>query len=188
MLSGVETGVSRFSATPAKNLRKTHMRKAPMKNVVVVVLSLFAASCSVLPSTDTIMNTRLTTGGLLGAAVGGALGGYAGSYVGGGIAQTMAIAGGALIGGVSGYSIGERLYPSDVAAYDATARTAIAQARDGEIRGWSNPDTGNGGIVRPVRTFIAQNGATCRDYRSTFAFPDGAVSADGTACKQANGD
>ncbi len=164
------------------------MIKTPMKNVVVVVLSLFAASCAMLPNTDTIMNTRLTTGGLLGAAVGGALGGYAGSYVGGGIVQSLAIAGGALAGSVSGYSIGERLYPSDVAAYDATARTAISEARDGEIRGWSNPDTGNSGIVRTVRTFTAQNGATCRDYRSTFSFPDGALSADGTACRQANVD
>ena len=163
------------------------MKKTAMKNVVVVVLSLFAASCAIPPNTDSVMNTRLTAGGLLGAAVGGALGGYAGSYIGGGIAQTMAIAGGALIGGVSGYSIGERLYPSDVAAYNATAETALAQARDGEIRGWSNPDTGNSGIIRPVRTFTAQNGAICRDYRSTFAFNDGALSADGTACKQANG-
>ncbi len=164
------------------------MRKTSMKNVVVVVLSLFAASCAMLPNTDTIMNTRLTTGGIIGAAAGAAFGGYAGSYIGGGIVQTMAIAGGALIGGVSGYSIGERLYPSDVAAYDATTKTALAKARDGEIRGWSNPDTGNSGIVRPVRTFTAQNGATCRDYRSTFSFKDGAVSADGTACKQATGD
>lgn len=164
------------------------MKKTAMKNVVVVALSLFAASCAGLPDTGTIMNTRLTPAGLLGAAAGGALGGYAGSYIGGGIAQTMFIAGGALIGGVSGYSIGERLYPSDMAAYDATAKTALAQARDGEIRGWSNPATGNSGIIRPVRTFTAQDGATCRDYRSTFAFNDGAVSADGTACRQANGD
>ncbi len=164
------------------------MKKTAMKNVVVVVLSLFAASCAMLPNTSDIMNTRLTAAGLVGAAVGGALGGYAGSYVGGGIVQTLAIAGGALSGSISGYSIGERLYPSDVAAYDATAKTAIAQARDGEIRGWSNPDTGNSGIIRPVRTFVAQNGATCRDYRSTFSFPDGAMSAEGTACRQANGD
>jgi len=160
------------------------MKKASMKNVVVVGLAVFAASCGSIPD---IRDMQLSRGGVLGAVIGGAAGGYAGTYIGSGITQTLAIAGGALLGTTYGYSIGDRLYPSDLFAYDATAKKALAQAPDGSISGWSNPDTGNSGIFRPTRTFTAQSGMMCRSYRSTFAFGDGAKSAEGTACKGEDG-
>jgi len=173
-----------FSATPIKNEGERSMKKASMKNVVVVAMALTAVSCGY---GQDFQDMRLSRGGLLGAVAGGAVGGYAGSYVGSGITQTLAIAGGALLGVTYGYSIGDRLYPSDLFAYEATARKALAQAPDGQISGWSNPDTGNSGIFRPTRTFTVQSGRTCRNYRSTFAFGDGTESAEGTACMWEDG-
>ena len=152
-----------------------------MKKLVVAALALSVAAC--VHQED----SRMSTGGLVGAAIGAAAGGLIGAQFGGGLGQMLFIASGVAVGGSGGYMVGERMLGSDWALYDDTARTALSTSQDGEIKSWSNPDTGASGIIRPTRSFRTQSGMQCRDYRSTVAVKDMVQSGDGTACLDPDG-
>lgn len=124
---------------------------------------------------------------LAGAAAGAVIGGYAGAHFGGGIGKWAYIAGGALIGGASGYEAGRILKESDMVLYRGSAEKALADTSTSAPVNWSNPDTGNSGVFRPTETFQALNGQTCRHFRSTVAFSDAVESGSGTACHTSNG-
>lgn len=132
-------------------------------------------------------------GGVAGAMVGALAGGHAGAKFGGGLGQALFILTGAVTGASVGYEAGTILYPSDQAAYDNNARVALNENINGKISDWVNPETGNSGIFTPVKTFIATNGRTCRDYRSTLALKAHEnkkriiAHQFGTACQQKDG-
>lgn len=132
-------------------------------------------------------------GGFAGAIVGALAGGYAGAEFGGGLGQTLFISAGAYTGASVGYEAGIILYPSDQAAYDNNAHVALNESINGKISDWINPQTGNSGIFTPTKTFLASNGRTCRNYRSTLALKTqenqtGVIAHQkGTACQQADG-
>jgi surface antigen len=156
---------------------------------IAVLLSLFAlTSCS-----KNMDAQNVNFGGLAGAALGALAGGFAGAEFGGGLGQTLFISAGAMSGASVGYEAGTILYPSDQAAYDNNARIALNTSINGEVSEWANPDTGNSGIFTPTKTFIANNGRSCRSYRSTLALraqwsQRGIVThQEGTACQQADG-
>jgi surface antigen len=142
----------------------------------IVLIALLAAGCG----------GRMSTSEMVGAGLGLAAGGAIGYQFGGGLGQALSTAAGALIGGTAGYVIGRRLSPSDRAEYDRTAQQALAEAPDGGLRDWSNPSTGNSGIIRPVRSYHT-DGRLCRQYRATVAFDRDVLSGTGTACLQADG-
>lgn len=135
----------------------------------------------------------VSVGAVAGAVVGGVAGGMIGAEFGGGLGQTLFMGAGALIGAGVGYEAGNILYPSDQAAYDNNARLALASQADGSLNQWSNPETGNGGIFIPTRTYVSSGGRPCRDYRATLALKTkeaetGVIAhQNGTACQQADG-
>ncbi len=124
---------------------------------------------------------------LAGMAAGAALGGFAGAQFGGGFGQWAYMAGGAIIGGIGGFEAGRILRESDLVLYNGAAEKAFADKSNGKTMNWSNPETGLSGAFRPTQTFQAQNGQTCRHFRSTVAFADAVESGDGTACYEADG-
>ncbi|MEK9722580.1 MAG: RT0821/Lpp0805 family surface protein [Rhodospirillaceae bacterium] len=126
----------------------------------------------------------LEMGGTLGGA---AAGGYIGAQFGGGLAQTMFIATGVLVGGSVGYNASRMLDGSDQASYESTVRQALNESADGQVVRWNNPETGRTGIFRPVASYRRADGQTCRKYRSSVVFDDGVFSGGGTACQLANG-
>jgi surface antigen len=130
-----------------------------------------------------------STSSLIGAAIGAAAGGIVGWQFGGGIGHILATAAGAGIGAGAGYLGGPLLLPSDQAAYEKTARSALASAPDGKIVSWQNVQTGSSGIFRPTRSFSDDSsGFYCRDYRATVAVKSGMVRGTGTACETASGE
>jgi surface antigen len=47
---------------------------------------------------------------------------------------------------------------------ERSAQLALEYTTDGGSRGWSNPDTGTTGTIRPTRTFQQADGTYCREY------------------------
>jgi len=136
---------------------------------------------------------KANLGGLAGAMVGAIAGGHVGAEFGGGLGQALFIVAGSTTGAIIGFEAGTVLYPSDQAVYDNNARVALNETINGKISDWVNPETGNSGIFIPVKTFIASNGRTCRDYRSTMALKTPGIQKGviahqkGTACQQKDG-
>lgn len=158
------------------------------KKTTIMALCLLA-----LTACADVEGPTLSLGGLAGAVVGGVAGGVAGAQFGGGIGQTLFMGTGALAGAAIGYDAGSILMPSDQAAYDGNARTALNQAADGDVRSWSNPETGNGGIFTPTASYLTVDGRSCRTYRATLALknptggPGVIARRNGAACQQADG-
>ena len=133
-------------------------------------------------------NLDMTREEILGAAAGAAAVGAIGYSLGGSTwISSILAAGGAAVGGTGGLMFTRALLGSDRAAYDKTAQRGLASAKDGQILDWQNPDTGNSGIFRPVRSFRIADGRLCRQYCTTVAFPKDVFSGTGMACQGADG-
>ena len=52
---------------------------------------------------------------------------------------------------------------SDGTLASRLVQTALENPPDGTTRRWSNQQTGNGGAITPLRTYVSERG--CRDYR-----------------------
>ena len=153
-----------------------------MKKIAIVVLALSTGGCA-----QDMSLPKMSMPGLIGASAGAAIGGWAGYQFGGGLGQLAYTTVGAIVGGAGGYIAGEQLLPSDLALYQNTAQKGLSESPDGQTLSWHNPETGNQGVFRPVRSFVAMNGRSCRHYRTTVAFTDGFASGDGTAYQAADG-
>ena len=157
------------------------MRLTKYLFISIIIVTLNGCSSSI----DQIEEmTWLELGGTLGGAV---LGGYTGSQIGAGIGQVLYMTTGVLVGGSTGYAVSRTLGPSDRAYYRSRIQKALADAADGEIIHWKNPETGRDGIFRAVNSYTHLNGQQCRKYRASVVFNDGVYSGGGIACQIANG-
>lgn len=152
-----------------------------MKKVIVLVAALSLGACA------NSGGMKMSTSGLAGAVVGGGVGALAGSMFGGGTGQLLFTILGGIGGAGAGYAFGESLDNSDMQTFEQSTRHAMDTASDGQLVSWSNPATGVVGSVTPIRTYVAQNGEYCRDYRATVAAPEGVGVATAKACKVAGG-
>ena len=121
-------------------------------------------------------------GGLGGAAIGG----LAGSQVGNGNGQLAATAAGTLAGFLLGAEIGSSLDKAD----EMYAEQAAVEARNvplGQPVPWSNMQTGNRGVVVPVRDGYTQSGDYCREYQQTVYVGGRKQKAYGAACREPDG-
>ncbi len=112
----------------------------------------------------------------LGTGAGAVLGGVVGGEVGDGTT-------GVLIGGVLGAVLGREVARRMEAADEQNAVSAL---ESNEPRSWSNPDTDADYRVNPTETFRS-NGRVCREYTTTVRIEGELETAEGTACKQADG-
>lgn len=122
----------------------------------------------------------------IGTAGGAVLGGVLGSKVGGGSGQLWATGAGALLGAFVGSSIGQSLDRADQ-AYHAQAVERAYSAPIGQTISWSNPESGHSGSVTPVREGRTGSGNICREYQQTIVIDGQAETANGTACREADG-
>ncbi len=150
-----------------------------MKKITAIVLAASLGGCA---------NVDMTGQEMLGAADGAAIGGAVGYGLGSTtFVSSLLAVGGVAAGGTGGFLLTRALRGGDLAAYDKTAQKGLASAEDGQILDWQNPETGNSGIFRPVRSFRTADGRLCRQYRATVAFPKEVVSGVGMACQGADG-
>jgi surface antigen len=125
-------------------------------------------------------NEKALIGGIGAAAAGGLLG--AAFHLG-----PAGIIGGALLGGLAGGAIGNRMDAADKQQQAQAAQRAFETAPSGQSVPWRNPDTGHNGLVTPVRTYQASNGQYCREFQQTITVGGENHNAYGTACRQPDG-
>jgi surface antigen len=149
------------------------------KKIAAIVLALSLGGCA---------NVDMSREEMLGAAAGAAAGGFLGYQIGGGLIMNSLFATlGTVAGGAAGLYATQALMGSDRVAYDQTAQKGLNESNDGEVVNWRNPETGNSGIFRPVRSFYLADGRYCRQYRATVSFEKNVRSGAGMACRQDNG-
>jgi surface antigen len=113
-----------------------------------------------------------TAGGLLGAAF----------HLG-----PAGIIGGALLGGLAGAAVGDRMDAADKKQQSQAAQKAFETTPSGQSVAWRNPDSGNSGTVTPLRTYQASGGQYCREYQQTIMIGGEKHQAYGTTCRQPDG-
>jgi hypothetical protein len=62
------------------------------------------------------------------------------------------------------YDLYELMSDSDVALAVETMQLGLETGSDGAVARWSNPETGNSGAIKPVRTYQTAGGYFCRDF------------------------
>jgi surface antigen len=123
---------------------------------------------------------KTAVGGLGGAAAGGLLAAALGG-------SGTEITAGAILGGLIGGAIGDRLDAADRAKASAAAAQALESAPSGQSVAWRNPDSGHSGMVTPVRTYHTPTGQPCREYTQTITIGGERQQSYGTACRQPDG-
>jgi len=153
-----------------------------MKTFVVLSWAALLGACAQPKNYDSQVASAVfaANGAFIGATVGGLMGG--------GNGQIGLIAGGALVGAMGGWSYGSTLMPSDREVLRATAQKAMAEARDGEVVSWANPETRVAGTVTPTHSFVGRHGAECRAFEASIAAREGVGRGTGTACRSGEGE
>ena len=123
---------------------------------------------------------KTAVGGLGGAAAGGLLAAALGG-------KGTGIAAGTILGGLIGGAIGDRLDAADREKARAAASQALESIPSGQSVAWRNPDSGNSGVVTPVRTYQTSTGQYCREYTQTITIGGEKHQSYGTACRQPDG-
>jgi surface antigen len=78
----------------------------------------------------------------------------------------------------------EGLAESDVILAARLVQTTLESTPDGTTQRWSNQQTGNGGAITPLRTYVSEGGHFCRDYREELAVAGGTGRFYHTACRE----
>jgi len=125
-------------------------------------------------------NEKALIGGLGAATAGGLLG--AAFHLG-----PAGIIGGALLGGLAGGAIGNRMDAADKQQQAQAAQRAFETTPSGQSVAWRNPDTGNNGAVTPTRTYQTASGQYCREFQQTITVGGEKQQAYGTTCRQPDG-
>lgn len=128
------------------------------------------------------MGTKEGVGTLGGAAAGGLLG----SQIGKGSGRLAATGAGVLLGAWLGNEIGASLDKAD-RAEASRAESRAYTAPIGQQISWNNPQSGNSGVVVPVRDGYASNGAYCREFQQTIIVGGQQQQGYGRACQQPDG-
>jgi surface antigen len=146
----------------------------------VLTAAVMALSLTACESTG---GQKQTAGTLLGGIGGAAIG----SQFGRGTGQVVGVAAGTLLGALLGSEVGKSLDKADL-AYADRANAQAQSAPIGQRIRWSNPESGNSGIVTPVKEGTdTATGAYCREFQQTVQIGGKTQQAYGTACRQPDG-
>lgn len=75
------------------------------------------------------------------------------------------------------------LSDEDVALAARLMQQTLERAPDGTTRRWSNGQTGHGGTITPVKTYVTESGHFCRDYREELTLGGREQRYFHTACR-----
>ena len=157
--------------------------------VLMLVLILVLSGCASNSGSQTGQSStsqwisdheKTLIGGLGAATAGGLLG--AAFHLG-----PAGIIGGALLGGLAGAAVGDRMDAADKRQQTQAAQKAFETTPSGQSVAWRNPDSGNSGTVTPLRTYQAPSGQYCREYQQTIMIGGEKHQAYGTTCRQPDG-
>ncbi|MBO9506691.1 hypothetical protein [Thalassospira sp. A3_1] len=120
---------------------------------------------------------------VIGALIGGGAGTAIGSTIGKGSGRDAAMIGGAILGLLGGYSVGQSLDQADAAC----TGYALQQIPDGQTARWINPESQREFDMTPTRTWQNTAGRYCREYTATTVIGGKQQQSYGTACMQPDG-
>ena len=123
-----------------------------------------------------------------GALIGGLIGGILGSKAGSGKGKLATTAIGTAIGIHLGSEIGKSLDKADISYAKRTTNQDLESNPTGKLSSWSNPDSGNSGTIKPIKTVNSSAGQPCREYYQTITVGGRTEKAYGRACRDASGD
>ena len=116
------------------------------------------------------------------------MGGFAGYQLfGSGNGQLISLALGAAAGSFGGYYLADHLTRQDKRAMAETEYKGLTDTPSGESVSWDNPDSGNSGEIRLLRTYLSETGQICRDYVSVVTVEGETSETPLTACQNAAG-
>ncbi len=153
------------------------MLKSP-RSIAAVLMIVTLAACAEMQN-----NPK----GAVGAVLGGAGGGFLGSKVGGGKGQLAATVIGTLAGALLGHQIGKTMDDVDRLKSRQTTQQALETNSTGTASSWRNPDSGNTGQITPTKTFVNQQGQSCREFQHAVTIGGKTETVVGTACRQSDG-
>jgi|TARA_B100001971_G_scaffold47435_1_gene42399 surface antigen len=148
-----------------------------METVIAVII----ATCLMGGCAGTY--TKKDTGTALGALTGGALAYGLGKNSSNKEIWTVLGMG---LGAMMGSNIGAQLDQRDRLLAGKAFQTTMETLPDGRYGGWNNPNTGNNGVFRPVRTFD-NYGAVCREFTQTIIIGNKPQEGFGMACRENDG-
>jgi len=118
----------------------------------------------------------------IGTITGGVIGGVLGAQFGKGDGQVAAAAAGAILGGVIGGNVGESM--------DELNRMKMAKVlentKTNHSHSWIDPDSKAKYTVKPTKT-IHKASTVCRNYTMSVVIDGNLETAQGEACRDANG-
>ncbi|HTI87606.1 MAG TPA: RT0821/Lpp0805 family surface protein [Alphaproteobacteria bacterium] len=148
-----------------------------LKILTVAAMALSLAAC------ESTGGQKQTGGAILGGIGGAAIG----SQFGKGTGQIVGVAAGTLLGALVGSEVGRSLDKADMEYANRANQQATTAPIGAPIR-WNNPQSGNSGIVTPVRDGVdSSSGAYCREFQQTVSIGGKTQQAYGTACRQPDG-
>jgi surface antigen len=148
-----------------------------LMGITIVAMAIAASAC------ESTGGPKQTGGTILGGIGGAALG----AQFGRGTGQVVATAAGTLLGALMGSEVGRSLDKADIVYADRANAQATTAPIGAPIR-WNNPQSGNSGIVTPVRDGVdSATGAYCREFQQTVTIAGRSQQAYGTACRQPDG-
>jgi surface antigen len=177
---------NRFNPNPHERTITMKKRACYRAGALMLVLILVLTGCASTSDTGSqtsqwlSSNEKALIGGLGAATAGGLLG--AAFHLG-----PAGIIGGALLGGLAGGAIGNRMDAADKQQQAQAAQRAFETTPSGQSVAWRNPDTGNSGTLTPMRTYQASSGQYCREYQQTITVGGEKQQAYGTTCRQPDG-
>lgn len=80
-------------------------------------------------------------------------------------------------------SLGE----TDLVTAASTVQQTLESAPDGSVRRWANPLSGHAGTVRPVATYVNEDGRFCRQYEEELRVGEGQGGYRHLACREDDG-
>lgn len=123
----------------------------------------------------------------VGTVLGGVGGAILGSNIGGGKGNVAAIAVGTLLGAALGNTLGASMDKADMMYYNQASQQALETAQPGQSLPWSNPQSGNSGVITPSNYYQTASGQYCREYTQTIRVGGQTKQGYGVACRQPDG-
>ena len=154
------------------------------RRLTAAVAAVALATASVAGCADIERSTGIGTKGQVGAVGGATAGGLLAAAAGGSPAW---IAGGVILGALTGGVIGSLLDDRDKELQAQSSYRAIEQKGTGGTTSWRNPDSGHSGKTRVNKVYRRADGTRCKDFTETINADGKSESVKGTACEQADG-
>ena len=76
---------------------------------------------------------------------------------------------------------------TDLVTAASTVQQTLESAPDGSVHSWANPLSGHAGTVRPVATYVGEDGRFCRQYEEELRLGAGQGSYRHLACREEDG-